>query len=55
MEQIIKFAKAHGFHAEQSGREVVIEIPGWHQITGEAVTVCERVRTMNEARDALGY
>lgn len=55
MEQLVRFAKAHGFEAAQSGSEVIIEIPAYNRRTRETVIVCQPVRSMDEAREALGY
>jgi hypothetical protein len=55
MEQIVRFAKAHGFQAEQSGREVIIEVPAYNRRTRESFISCQPVRTMDEARSVLGY
>jgi hypothetical protein len=55
MEQILRFAAVHGFSAEQTGlREVIIEIPAIDR-SGKSFIVCQPVRTMDEARSALGY
>jgi hypothetical protein len=55
MEQILRFAAVHGFRAEQTGpREVIIEIPAIDR-SGKSFIVCQPVRTMDEARSALGY
>jgi hypothetical protein len=55
MEQIIRFATVHGFHAEQTGpREVIIEIPAIDR-DGKSFIVCQPVYSMDDARSALGY
>jgi hypothetical protein len=56
MEQILYFAHAHGFTAAQTGpNEVIIEIPAYNPATRETVIHCQPVRSMEEAREALGY
>lgn len=54
--QIVRFAKAHGFHAaETKGGEIIIEIPAYNRRTRETIIVCQPVRSMDEARAMLGY
>jgi hypothetical protein len=57
MEQIVAFAKAHGFAAmaNTNGREVVIAIPTYNRHTDVSDFVFETVRDMRGARLALGY
>lgn len=56
MENILYFAKSHGFEATQTGpSEVIIEIPAYIPATRQTVIHCIPVRTMDEAREALGY
>jgi len=56
-DNIIRFAKAHGFEAiaYADTAAVVIMIPAYHRETGERSIEFEEVSTIAEARIALGY
>jgi hypothetical protein len=54
LERLAEWIRQHSCHAHVEGEEIVVGSPAMGR-DGEHLTLIDRVRSLGEARDVLGY